>query len=111
MNMLEDLPLFQRHSITSRAAAESLTPTTVNACQRRLLDYLADHPEGATDEQMQLGIPMPPSTQRPRRIELVAKGMIVQAGEGKTRSGRRAVKWRVAFGGRKATCTFITTCR
>jgi hypothetical protein len=25
----------------------------------------------------------------------VAKGMIVQAGEGKTRSGRRAVKWRV----------------
>jgi len=29
---------------------------------------------------------------RPRRIELVAKGMIVQAGEGKTASGRRAVK-------------------
>jgi hypothetical protein len=90
-----DLPLFQRHSITSRAAAESLTPTTINACQRRVLAYLADHPEGATDEQMQLGIPMPPSTQRPRRIELVAKGMIVHAGEGKTRSGRRAVKWRV----------------
>jgi hypothetical protein len=44
---------------------------------------------------MQLGIPMSPSTQRPRRIELVAKGMIVEAGEGKTKSGRRAVKWRV----------------
>jgi hypothetical protein len=95
MTTLEDLPLFQRHSITSRAAAESLAPATVNACQRKVLDYLADHPEGATDEQMQLGIPMSPSTQRPRRIELVAKGMIVQAGEGKTRSGRRAVKWQI----------------
>jgi hypothetical protein len=92
-----DLPLFQRHSITSRAAAESLTPNTVNACQRKVLDYLADHPEGATDEEMQLGIPMAASTQRPRRIELVAKGMIVQAGEGKTRSGRRAVKWQITI--------------
>jgi hypothetical protein len=91
-----DLPLFQRHSITSRAAAESLTPTTINACQRKVLAYLADHPEGATDEQMQLGIPMAASTQRPRRIELVAKGMIVQAGEGKTASGRRAAKWRLS---------------
>lgn len=96
MNTLEDLPLFQRHSPTSRAAAESLTPTTINACQRKVLDYLADHPEGATDEQMQIGIPMQPSTQRPRRIELVKLRMIEQAGEGKTRSGRRAAKWRVA---------------
>ena len=96
MNTLEDLPLFQRHSPTSRAAAESMTPTTINACQRKVLDYLADHPEGATDEEMQLGIPMQPSTQRPRRIELVKLRMIEQAGEGKTRSGRRAAKWRVA---------------
>jgi hypothetical protein len=95
-----DLPLFQRHSPTSRAAAESLTPTTVNACQRRVLAYLAKHPEGATDEQMQLGIPMSPSTQRPRRIELVAKGMIVEAGEGKTASGRRAVKWQITAASR-----------
>lgn len=90
-----ELPLFQRHSVTSRAAAESLTPATVNACQRKVLDYLADHPEGATDEQMQIGIPMPPSTQRPRRIELVKRGAIVQAGEGKTQSGRKAAVWRV----------------
>jgi hypothetical protein len=95
-----DLPLFQRHSPTSRAAAELLTPTTINACQRKVLAYLADHPDGATDEEMQLGIPMSPSTQRPRRIELVAKGMIVQAGEGKTRSGRRAVKWQITAASR-----------
>jgi pimeloyl-ACP methyl ester carboxylesterase len=32
----------------------------------------------------------------PNRLrELVAKGLIVEAGEGKTASGRRAVKWRV----------------
>ena len=95
-----DLPLFQRHSPTSRAAAESLTPTTIIACQRKVLDYLADHPEGATDEEMQLGIPMPPSTQRPRRIELVKLRMIEQAGEGKTRSGRRAAKWKNAAASR-----------
>jgi hypothetical protein len=95
-----DLPLFQRHSITSRAAAESLPRSTVNACQRKVLEWLADQPDGATDEQMQLGIPMPPSTQRPRRIELVVKGMIVQAGEGKTASGRRAAKWRIAAASR-----------
>jgi hypothetical protein len=95
-----DLPLFQRHSLTSRAAAESLPPATVNACQRKVLEWLADQPDGATDEQMQLGIPMPPSTQRPRRIELVAKGMIVQAGEGKTASGRRAAKWQITAASR-----------
>jgi len=49
-----------------------------------------DH--GATDEEIATGLAMNPSTARPRRIELVAKGMIVQAGEGKTASGRRAVK-------------------
>jgi hypothetical protein len=49
---------------------------------------------------MQLGIPMPPSTQRPRRIELVKQGRIVQAGEGKTASGRRAVKWRITAASR-----------
>jgi hypothetical protein len=95
-----DLPLFQRHSPTSRAAAESLTPTTINACQRKVLAYLADHPEGATDEEMQLGIPMSPSTQRPRRIELVKLRMIVEAGEGKTASGRRAVKWQITAASR-----------
>jgi hypothetical protein len=96
MKTLADMPLFQRHSRTSRAAAESLTPTTVNACQRRLLDYLADHPEGATDEQMQLGIPMPPSTQRPRRIELARRGLVVEAGTRRAASGRWAVVWRAA---------------
>jgi hypothetical protein len=95
-----DLPLFQRHSLTSRAAAESLPRSTVNACQRKVLEWLADQPDGATDEQMQLGIPMLPSTQRPRRIELVKQGMIVQSGEGKTASGRRAAKWRITAASR-----------
>jgi hypothetical protein len=95
-----DLPLFQRHSITSRAAAGSLPRSTVNACQRKVLEWLADQPDGATDEDMQLGIPMPPSTQRPRRIELVKQGMIVQAGEGKTVSGRRAAKWQITAASR-----------
>jgi len=90
-----DMPLFQMHSATSRAAAESMKPRTVNALQRKVLEYLAKHPEGATDEQMQLGIPMPASTQRPRRVELVGRGMVAQAGEAKTRSGRKAAVWRV----------------
>ena len=95
------LPLFAQRapavngSVTSAMAADSLEQKTLNAMQRRVLELLRENTAGLTDEEMQHRLRMNPSTQRPRRIELVAKGMIVQAGEGKTRSGRRAVKWQI----------------
>jgi len=97
-----DLPLFTQRapsvngSITSAKAADSLSPTTLNAMQRRVLELLAATPDGLTDEEQQLALGMNPSTQRPRRIELARRGLVVEAGTRKTVSGRMATVWRVA---------------
>ena len=93
---LADLPLFnapaQRHSPTSVAAAASLDACTLNALQRRVLEYLkANGP--STDEEIANGLGMNPSTERPRRIELQRRGLVVEAGARKTASGRQAVVW------------------
>lgn len=97
-----DLPLFNqpapsaRGSITSAQAADSLGPATLNAMQRRVLELLQATPEGLTDEEMQRRLGMNPSTQRPRRIELARRGLIVTSGTRKTSSGRNADVWKVA---------------
>lgn len=85
-----------RGSVTSAAAADSLDGTALNALQRRVLEFLRSRPEGATDEEMQRGLGMNPSTQRPRRIELARRGLVVEAGTRRTSSGRSASVWRVA---------------
>jgi DNA-binding IclR family transcriptional regulator len=64
--------------------------------QRRVLELLQATPEGLTDEEMQKRRGMNPSTQRPRRIELARRGMVVEAGTRKTASGRNASVWRAA---------------
>lgn len=95
------MPLFTQRapsvngSVTSAAAADSMTPQQLNATQRRVLAYLEQHGP-STDEQMQIGMPMPASTQRPRRVELVRAGLVVQDGVRPTTSGRYATVWRVA---------------
>lgn len=97
---LADLPLFaapaQRHSVTSREAAASLDATTLNALQKRVLDYVRSKVDGATDEEIATGLGLNPSTARPRRIELARRGLIVEAGTRKAASGRNATAWRVA---------------
>lgn len=96
-----DLPLFAqrapsvRGSRTSAQAADSLAPTTLNAMQRRVLELLQATPDGLTDEEMQHKLGMNPSTQRPRRIELVRRGLVVECGTRRTASGRMASVWRV----------------
>ena len=85
-----------RGSVTSAAAADSLDGTALNALQRRVLEFLRARPEGATDEEMQRGLGMNPSTQRPRRIELVRRGLVIEAGARKTESKRNATVWRCA---------------
>jgi len=100
---LDDLPLFaapaQRHSATSVAAAESLTPEALNDGQRRVLAFLEEHGP-ATDEEIIAGTGMNPSTARPRRIELVRHGLVVEAGERRTASGRRATVWKATAASR-----------
>jgi transcription initiation factor IIE alpha subunit len=49
---------------------------------------------GATDEEMQDHLKMNPSTQRPRRVELVNRKLVVDSGRTRlTRSGRKATVW------------------
>jgi hypothetical protein len=99
---LDTLPLFAqrapavRGSATSAAAADSLGPKTLNAMQRRVLELLEATPDGLTDEEMARRLGMNPSTARPRRIELVRRGMVVEAGTRKTASGRMAAIWRIS---------------
>jgi hypothetical protein len=102
VSRVADLPLFkqrppaQRHSDTSVAAAASLDVTALNKLQRQVLDYLRTQPAGATDEQIAAALGMNPSTERPRRIELAKRGLVVEAGVKKASSGRNATAWRLA---------------
>ena len=84
-------PPAQAHSETSKAAAEAIAPH-VNQLQLRILELLRDTGP-ATDEDIQANLQMNPSTERPRRIEFVNKGLVAPVGEHKTRSGRKASLW------------------
>lgn len=88
-----ELP-FVRSSATSELAAAQAEPAS-HTQRRRVLDLLRGC-VGLTDEQMQTALGMNPSTQRPRRIELVKSGFVVDSGlTAKTVSGRLATIWRV----------------
>lgn len=90
-------PPCQRHSETSVAAGNSIA-YCLGALQTAVLDYLTSRGEhGATDEEIQLALELNPSTQRPRRIELVRKGLVVARGDRKTKSNRLATVWCSVF--------------
>ncbi len=85
---------YQRHSATSREAAELAVPLSGKYRLKVLLHLQSRGEEGSTDEEMQLALEMNPSTQRPRRGELVTKGLVRDSGvRRKTRTGRAAVVW------------------
>lgn len=93
MSTTTELPA-QRHSETSMAAArgaEKIAPT-----QRQLVHSVIAlaGTRGLTDEEMQAATEMNPSTQRPRRVELVTAGVVVDSGRVRpTTSGRNATVW------------------
>ena len=90
---------YQRHSATSRSAAAGIEPKA-GTKRAQVLAFLRDHPEGATDEEMQQFIPMSPNTQRPRRVELLAAKLIKDSGRTrKTVGGDEAVVWVAVMGG------------
>ena len=79
---------------TSRAAANAITDK-MSSLQMQVMLYLDVHGP-STDDDMQHGLNMNPSTQRPRRIELVAAGLVRDSGTTrKTRTGRAATVWEV----------------
>jgi len=88
------MPPYQPHSDTSIASAVALLPNA-GTLRRRVYDYLLGCGKyGATDEEMQWNLQMDASTQRPRRIELVARHWVEDSGvRRKTRKGRKATVW------------------
>lgn len=91
--MQYELP-FQKHSETSQAAAISIAPDA-NNLRAAVLRYIAGRgDDGATDEEVQDALEMNPSTQRPRRVELVRMGVVEDSGRRrKTKGGRQATVW------------------
>ncbi|MBB1599950.1 hypothetical protein [Variovorax sp. UMC13] len=90
-------PPYQCHSATSRAAAERIAPAA-GTKRADVLAYIKGcGAEGATDEEMQRGMPMPANTQRPRRIERVQMGFVTWGGATRAAvSGDHALVWVVA---------------
>lgn len=87
-------PPFQGHSVTSREAAKSIAKSsqTFKSMVHSFIKTSGDY--GCTDEEIQTSLEMNPSTQRPRRVDLVRDGVVEDSGkQRKTRSGRNAVVW------------------
>lgn len=83
---------YQPHSETSREAAVQAEPKS-HTQRHAVLRVIRSHGP-CTDEFVQEILEMNPSTQRPRRIELVEGGLVRDSGRtAKTRSGRKAVLW------------------
>ena len=92
---------YQRHSETSRSAAESITDKALNDGQQRVLDALRNAAGGLTDEQGIDATGLSPSTYRPRRIELVQLGFVEKSGRTElTRAARKADVYVVTGKGR-----------
>lgn len=90
--LLDWTPPYQRHSATSRAAAEAIKPH-LGPMHLKIQAYLMGR-AGATDEEMQLDLKMNGSTQRPRRIDMIRWGLVIDSGKTRaTKSGRQAVVW------------------
>lgn len=83
---------YRRGSSTSREAAERIEGAG-SALRGRVLGALRTRGP-MTDEELQVVLAMDPSTQRPRRVELVRLGLVRDSGARRpTLSGRSATLW------------------
>jgi predicted ArsR family transcriptional regulator len=89
-------------AVTQRSAAIEAYPAT-GTQRRRVLQTIASLGErGATDEELQHILDMNPSTERPRRVELVESGWIENSEDKRpTKAGRSAVVWCLTPAGRE----------
>ena len=76
----------------SREARESLSPPVLREQHRAILSALEGR--SLTDEELQKVTGLNPSSERPRRGELVEMGMIGEAGRRKGQSGRWMTLWK-----------------
>lgn len=92
----DTFPPFQSHSETSFNAACEIAGKagTLRRSVYELIHKMS--PYGCTDEEIQDTLDMNPSTQRPRRVELVDKGLVIDSGRRRdTKAGIGAVVWAV----------------
>jgi len=79
-------------SETSKRAADGIRPQ-VQHDRGRVLAYLQAFGP-CTDQELQDALDLDPSTERPRRVELVTAGLVYDSGRTRpTKSGRPAVLW------------------
>ncbi len=86
----------QRHSPTSVAAADAITPVA-SELRERVFAFLAACDDGATDMEIAAALNMLTDTARARRCELTDAGRVKDSG--KTRPsprGRQATVWVVS---------------
>lgn len=87
-------PRYVRNSDTSRAAQASAEPKAGTKRALVLAFIRGRGADGATDEEIQTGLPLGPNTQRPRRVELVGAGLIRDSKRRRpTLGGDMAVVW------------------
>ena len=86
---------FVGHTATSRKAFLDVYPKT-GTQRRRVLDFVQGQGGyGATDEEIQAGLNMSPNTERPRRVELVEGGWLVDSKQNRLNSaGHECIVWR-----------------
>ena len=77
----------------ARRAARQTTNASAASMRKRVYETIANA-DGLTDEEVQSHLSMNPSTERPRRLELVRSGFIRDSGDRRqTKSGRNAIVW------------------
>lgn len=85
---------YVRTSATSAAAAVGIEPEAGTKRALVLAFIRGRGALGATDEEIQIGLPMAQNTERPRRVELVEFRLIKDSGYTRQTKGRRqAVVW------------------
>lgn len=81
------------HPDTSHEAARAVMPKT-GTQRRAVLDFVSSRQEhGATDLEIQHALVMNGNTERPRRIELVEAGYLVDSGLRRRTGGRDMIVW------------------
>jgi hypothetical protein len=90
----EKVTKYVAHSDTSKASAADIE-SKAKTLRAEVLGFIRISGRyGATDEELQIALNMNPNTERPRRVELVERGLVVDSGKKrKTKSNRQAVVW------------------
>ena len=85
---------YQKHSDTSRSAAEAIADVA-HTFKAKVLDAIQKAgAHGMTDEECARKLLLDPNTQRPRRVKLVEEKLVVDSGQRrKTLGGRNAIVW------------------